>query len=137
MERAVSQALKRDLTVKARTDSDPKDIGAVEPPPESVEVLYPQEKPLQSPFGAQAHPLSQADTVAFIGRMQKLSQTDEQAATQSLKLSPEQAAAASLFLWKDPLVITRAPGRCDVLGGFAGMGPHSHLTQTCSAIHQH
>jgi hypothetical protein len=125
--RAASQALRRDLTIVARTDSRPKNMGAVEPFPESVEILHPLDKPLHTPFGAQPHPLGQADTIAFIKRLDGLSQLDEQAMTDFLKLDPENAAASSLFLWQEPIIVTRAPGRCDVLGGFAG-GLSVHLS---------
>lgn len=121
VDRAASQALRRDLTIAARIDSRPNDMGAVEPPPESVEILYPTDKPLHSPFGAQPHPLGQADTITFIESLKELSELDQQALTGSLQLAPEQAAASSLFLWHEPIVVTRAPGRCDVLGGFGGV----------------
>lgn len=121
IDRVASQVLRRDLTIAARTDSRANDTAAVTLPPESVEILHPQEKPLHSPFGTQPHPLAQADTVAFIERLHGLAELDDQALTSSLKPAPEQSAASSLFVWQEPIVVTRAPGRCDVLGGFGGV----------------
>ena len=121
VDRVATQALRRDLTVVARTDSQSQETGALRSPSESVEILHPQDKPVHSPFGTEPHPLAQPDTIAFIERLQELAELDTQDSPGSLKLTPERSAASSLFLWQEPIVVTRAPGRCDVLGGFGGV----------------
>jgi hypothetical protein len=118
--RVASLALRRDLTIHARTDSPPKDMDAGELLPKSVQVLHPPEKLLHSPFEAVQHPLGHTDTISFIKRLDELAQLDQQTMTDLSTLDPEHTAASSLFLWQEPIIVTRAPGRCDVLGGFAG-----------------
>ncbi len=57
-------------------------------------------------------PTDPPDVQAFLSRLSRL------AAHLDLSAADERAAAA-LFSWKDPVMISRAPGRLDVMGGIA------------------
>jgi hypothetical protein len=120
---AASTALRRNLTIACKFESHDRDLDRLQAlgVPDGVQVLHPLEKPLPSPFGTSTHPLAQPDTVKFIKRLSELAKVDDRVDSgTNHQLTPEEAAAASLFLWNEDIIITRAPGRLDVLGGFAG-----------------
>jgi L-arabinokinase len=61
------------------------------------------------------------DTAAFLVTLARLPVDGDLAASDTAdRPAPrERLAAASLFRWEDELVVTRAPGRLDVMGGIA------------------
>lgn len=52
------------------------------------------------------------DTYAFSERLVQLAELDQHpgSAEQLQQVLPEETAACSLFLWEEPLLVTRAPG---------------------------
>lgn len=71
--------------------------------PEGVEVLS---------EGGLALLATRPDTVRFAQRLVELADVDfcPTSAERLQRLLPEETAASSLFLWEEPLTVTRAPG---------------------------
>lgn len=61
------------------------------------------------------------DTAAFLVTLSRLQEEGDLAASDSAAqpTEREKLAAATLFRWEDEVVVARAPGRLDVMGGIA------------------
>ncbi|KAK9097576.1 hypothetical protein Sjap_023073 [Stephania japonica] len=60
-----------------------------------------------------------SDTISFLKSLSKLANEYDSEKNSEKRKMRERIAAAGLFNWEDEIVVTRAPGRLDVMGGIA------------------